>query len=360
MAATIPIDELLADIAPDNPCGDDLEYDPEFGALERDARPVSEQVMGDAVAPAREPDWPAVRRRALDLFGRTKDLRVAMLLARALLNTDGFAGLRDGLMVLVRLVTERWEGVHPRLDPDDNLDPTTRVNVLATLCDKETFVKDMRTASLFTSRTFGPIRYRDVLIASGTLKVATEERQAPGLDLTQITAAVRDADADAVMATADAVRTATTKAAALETSLTAQVGVQHAASFAPFTQELAAIARFMDERLAALGLGAAAALEASPSPAAAGNAAAGGASGASDRPQAASGEITSREDVVRTLDRICAYYARHEPASPVPILLQRAKRLVPLQFVDIIRDLAPDALAAIEVFRGADTPGKSG
>lgn len=350
MAATIPIDQLLADITADNPCGDDLEYDPEFGALARDARPVPEQVMGDAVVPAREPDWPAIRRRALDLFTRTMDLRVGVLLTRALLNSDGFAGLSDGLTVLVRLVAERWDGVHPRLDPDDGLDPTTRVNILATLCDKETFLNDLRTAPLFTSRAFGPIRYRDVLVASGILKVAAEEGQAPPLDLAQITAASRDADADAVIAAADAVRTATAEAAALETNLTAQVGVQHAASFAPLTQELAAIAKYMDERLAALGLGAAVAAGASPSPAPA----------AGDRPQAASGEITSREDVVRLLDRICAYYARHEPASPVPILLQRAKRLVPLQFVDIIRDLAPDALAAIDVFRGADTPDETG
>lgn len=365
MAATIPIDELLADITADNPCGDDLEYDPEFGALERDARAVPEQVMGDAVVPAREPDWPAIRRRALDLFSRTKDLRVGVLLTRALLNSDGFAGLRDGLTVLVHLVAERWDGVHPRLDPDDGLDPTTRVNCLTTLCDKETFVKDLRAAPLFTSRTFGPIRYRDVLVASGTLKVAAEEGQAPALDLAQITAAARDADAEAVIAAADAARTATAETAALETNLTAQVGVQHAASFAPLTQELAAIAKYMDERLAALGLGAAAAAGASPSLGAAGGHAAGdpdggGAPAAGDRPQAASGEITSREDVVRLLDRICAYYARHEPASPVPILLRRAKRLVPLQFVDIIRDLAPDALAAIDVFRGADTPDETG
>lgn len=356
MAATVPIDELLADVAADNPCGDDLEYDPEFVALERDARPIPEQVMGKAVAPGREPDWLAIRRGALALFSRTKDLRVAMLLVRSLLNTAGLAGLRDGLTVLVRLVAERWDGVHPRLDPDDNLDPTTRVNILATLCDKETFLRDLRAAPLFTSRAFGPIRYRDVLVASGTLKVAAEEGQTPGLDLAQIAAAARDADAEAVIAAADAARTATAEAAALETNLTAQVGVQHAASFAPLTRELAAIAKFMDERLAALGLGAAPAAAASPSPGATADTAA----ATAGRPEAAGGEITSRDDVVRLLDLICAYYARHEPASPVPILLQRAKRLVPLQFVDIIRDLAPDAVATIEVFRGADTSGETG
>src|SRR4029077_15276883 len=32
------------------------------------------------------------------------------------------------------------------------------------------------------------------------------------------------------------------------------------------------------------------------------------------------GDLRSREDVVRALDAICAYYSRHEPSSPVPLL----------------------------------------
>jgi type VI secretion system protein ImpA len=64
--------------------------------------------------------------------------------------------------------------------------------------------------------------------------------------------------------------------------------------------------------------------------------------------QAPSGQISSREDVVRAIDRICDYYSRNEPSSPVPLLLLRARRLATGSFVDIVRDLAPDALAEIE------------
>ncbi|MGV8370865.1 hypothetical protein ACV33F_30545, partial [Pseudomonas aeruginosa] len=42
----------------------------------------------------------------------------------------------------------------------------------------------------------------------------------------------------------------------------------------------------------------------------------------------ASGEIANREDVLRQLDRLLEYYVRHEPSSPVPVLLKRAKTLV--------------------------------
>jgi type VI secretion system protein ImpA len=72
---------------------------------------------------------------------------------------------------------------------------------------------------------------------------------------------------------------------------------------------------------------------------------------------ALSGEIGSREDVVRVLEKICEYYERFEPTSPVPIFMQRAKRLVTMSFVDVIKDLAPEAMSRIEIFTGpSDTP----
>ena len=67
-----------------------------------------------------------------------------------------------------------------------------------------------------------------------------------------------------------------------------------------------------------------------------------------------SGTITSRADVVRTIDLICDYYARNEPSSPVPILLRRAKRLVDKGFMDIVRDLTPGGVTEAETFAGLE------
>jgi type VI secretion system protein ImpA len=64
--------------------------------------------------------------------------------------------------------------------------------------------------------------------------------------------------------------------------------------------------------------------------------------------------ISCREDVVRLIEKICEYYQQHEPSSPLPLLLQRCKRLVAANFLDIIRDLAPDAVAKMEGLRGKD------
>lgn len=52
------------------------------------------------------------------------------------------------------------------------------------------------------------------------------------------------------------------------------------------------------------------------------------------------------------IDKICTYYERNEPSSPVPMLLQRAKRLVSKDYLDIMRDLTPDAVAQAESLGG--------
>jgi type VI secretion system protein ImpA len=67
---------------------------------------------------------------------------------------------------------------------------------------------------------------------------------------------------------------------------------------------------------------------------------------------AAVGDIRSREDVLRALDAICSYYSRNEPSSPVPLLLERCKRLVTMSFVDIVKDMLPEALTAIQTIAG--------
>src|SRR3546814_5801280 len=66
----------------------------------------------------------------------------------------------------------------------------------------------------------------------------------------------------------------------------------------------------------------------------------------------APGEISSRDDVLRSLDRILAYYARQEPSSPLPVLLNRAKILVNADFATIVRNLIPDGMSQFENLRG--------
>ena len=154
----LDIAALVQPISDDKPCGDDCEYDAVFQALELAAAGQPERQMGDSVQAAVPPDWKAVKTHCLTLFTRaeepTRDLRVAIYLASALLHTDGWAGLADGLRLVAELCDKHWQHLHPQLDPDDQ-DPTLRCNALAPLTYAELLPGQLREFPLVMSRAAG-------------------------------------------------------------------------------------------------------------------------------------------------------------------------------------------------------------
>jgi type VI secretion system protein ImpA len=343
--ALIDIDGLLEPVSSDEEAGPDLEYDAEYAELFRIAEGTPERRMGDTTVPAQEPDWREVRQRAIALLGRSKDLRLAVLLTRAALMVDGMAGAAAGLALTHRLLDRYWDGVHPRLDPDDG-DPTERVNSLLPLADREAFLDPLRKTTLAESRVLGPVDFRGVEIARGHFAPVGDEASP---DTTTVSAIFRDCDADALAATAAAVTDAAARVDALVGLLSSRLSTDQVPDLSGLKGLLGAIQAWLDEMLADRGLSGAAAgpdeVENPPEAPAATPA----------RPASAQvGEIRSREDVVRALQQICDYYSRNEPSSPVPLLLRRAQRLATGSFIEIVRDLAPDALKSIEQICGAE------
>lgn len=338
--SVIDIDKLLEEIDPDAPCGEDLEYDPAFIELEQNAKGKPEQQMGDSVMPAEEPEWRGVKKGALSILERTKDLRTGVYLIRALVNTDGVAGLHDGLALLRGMVEQYWEPVHPRLDPDDNNDPMLRVNTLMSLCDRDSTLRDVRETPLVSSKVLGRFGLRDVDVATGKLSPTDSEGEPP--KMSQIEAAFTECPLDDLRATTEAVGNSMEHLGAIEGFVTDQVGAANAPNFSPLVSELKAAHKTLEEQLARLA----------PDEAGLDGAGAEGEAGAAGRPF--NGQITNRQDVVRALDAVCEYYNRNEPSSPVPLLVQRAKRLMSKDFMEILRDLAPDGATQAQVFCGEE------
>ena len=54
--------------------------------------------------------------------------------------------------------------------------------------------------------------------------------------------------------------------------------------------------------------------------------------------------LRSRDDVLRVIDLAVDYYRRSEPHSPVPLLLGRAREWVQRDFLEVLEDIAPNAL----------------
>jgi len=338
------MDSLLEPISADAPSGADLEYDSAFLELERLAQVKPEQQMGDTIVPAQEPDWKAVASGALALLSRTKDMRVASRLTQALLYSEGLPGFADGLQVMRGFVEKFWDSFYPRLDPSDNDDPTFRVNVLMGLVDGSVFIDKIRVIPLVSARSFGRFSLRDIAIANG------EQPPLPNVEppkTSAIDGAFQECPVPELVATAEALRSSLASLAAIEAFVGDKVGVENGPNFSKLTAVLKTAEKILTAKLLQRGVGVeAAGEEAGAEGGAAGGTAGGGAS--------ISGEIKSREDVVRMLDKLCQYYERYEPSSPLPLLLKRSKRLVSASFFDIVRDLAPDGVSQIENLRGKE------
>lgn len=329
------LETLLREISSDAVCGADLEYDAEFMALEQAARGKPEQQFGDTIVPAAEPDWDDVKKRAEALFARTKDLRVTVLLTRALLRQSDLAGLKFGLELLVQLISRYWESVYPNLEADEDNDPTMRLNALGALTDAEGFLRDMRLMNVVPPGGHGRLVVRDVLIAAG--KLPSGPGAAPtAVQLEGIIRAAAAEHADSI----DAARQSLHATRTLQTLLNEKLGIEHSLDLEPFTDILNVVVKACDNALGGLNSGLASEVTM--------------ANNAVIPMSGTSNEIKSREDSIRLLDRVIEFMERTEPSNPAPLLIRRAQRLISKNFMEIIEDLAPDSLAAIKGLAGLD------
>lgn len=341
----IELEVLLAEVTPESPCGLDLgeAYDPEYRELDQAAQGKPEQQFGDTLIPAEEPHWASVEERASALLARSKDLRVAVCLTRALAHTQGLPGFHYGLQLIHGLLDRYWDDVHPRLDAEEGNDPTMRLNALASLADPQTMLHDLRAAVFIRSRQHGQILVRDVEIAVGKLPAAGE---GTGPSLALVESAICDGAEDNRLAI-EAARSGSSLTARLSGLLVGKVGPERAVDLRQLGSIFSSLGQVCDRVLAdkvvtTEGLARLPehgdALTAVDSPASA----------------TAAGAMRSRDDAIRLLDMVCQYLERNEPTNPAPLLIRRAKRLMTMDFMEIIRDLAPDGLTQIQTIAGLD------
>ena len=328
-------------VSDEEPAGPDLEYDEAFMALETLARGKPEQVVGDEVIEGEEPRWPDVAEACEQLLERTRDIRVVTHLHAALLRSEGIKALPHGLGLLRWMFENLWDSVHPQLDAEDDNDPTMRINALAALADEERALRYLRTEPLVRVRGIGDFSLRDWRLASGAMKLPEgSEEQVP--DQALVEAAFLEVPIEDLQETAAAVQAAEVELGIITELLDREISGA-SAELKPMAADLRELGTTLAEFLGRRGIGDGADVGGE-----------GDESDAAVQQERISGTITSRADVVRTIDLICDYYARNEPSSPVPILLRRAKRLVDKGFMDIVRDLTPGGVTEAETFAGLE------
>lgn len=326
----LDLEALLAPIADNPPAGPDLEYDAEWQALERASQGKPEQQFGDTIIPAEEPDWGDVARRAEALLNRSKDVRSATLLAMAQVQIQQFAGLTEGLQLIHQLVERYWDTVHPLLDASDGNDPTMRLNGMSALADPQGLLRMARSARLFTSRAHGDLTLRQVEVAAGKAPAREGEAIPSQAQVEQQVGAAVAEDPEFAQRVTGTLDTAK----ALSQFLDERVGSDRSLDFKPLIGSLYTLSQIVTRA-------AAAASGTDGEPAAEGEAGPGEGGGAAMN---TGGALRSRRDAVLLLDKISEFLERTEPSNPAPLLLQRAKRLMEMNFIDILKELAPDGL----------------
>ncbi len=335
------VESLLAPIGDDSPSGADLEYDPEFLALERAAAPKAERAVGDAVKAAEEPDWDKVAELAEAVLGRSKDLRAAVHLTTAWLRSAGMPGWNAGLSLIRGLLEHFWDTVHPQLDAEDDNDPTMRVNSVVPLSDLQGVLGYFRTTPFVQSPRLGRFSLRDLRIANGTLKVSAND-SGPEASMTEIEACCMDCNEDDLVAVTAAIGEALNHAKAIDGIFNDRVG-SAGPDFKNLLSDIYELKKFLDPQLARRV------------PPEGGSEGVDGGNGSGDGAAStarATGAITGPQDVMRRLDEVCDYYTRCEPSSPVPMLLRRAQRLVGMDFMDLLKDLAPGGISELRIVSG--------
>jgi type VI secretion system protein ImpA len=329
------IDDLQASVAAwlqplpdaDAPCGPDLEYDNDFLALTQAVAGKPESQFG----PAEPPEWRKAVDIAAGLLERSRDLRVAVEWGRSVLHLNGYAALLPALTLINGLLESHWDHVHPM--PDDG-DSYGRVNALTLLREPAGLLGALRDARVVEDRAIGLLLMRDIESALGLAPVSPGRSDVSKDQASKMLSAALDKTPE--------LRERLKEGVVLVKQAMSLVS-DRLGSEAPDLRPLHALMN------GAAGLlpPEATAVEAE------GEESEGGAGGGG-RARGLSGAVSSREEALRAIDLVIEYLERAEPTNPAPLFLRRARQLVGHNFLQLMKVLAPDALAEVARVVGVD------
>jgi type VI secretion system ImpA family protein len=348
----IVLEEQAVPLEGENPAGENLEYDPLYLEMDSLAAAVPDSQMGESWIEGRGPDWKKLRENCISLWAKTRDLRVASYLAVAETATGGLEDCLGAFKLILFLIRDMWESMYPRLDPDDGLDPTERLNILTMLSpepgafnDPIMFISKFRAMRLVPAL---PYTLRDHLVSVNEFEAAGGQSIDPNL-ITGELMRMPLADIEKQVALAQELKeTLEAIVAAAGEKLSAGYGL----SMDSLTQELNKLRKFYTQFLQS-------------APASGGTDA--GAAGEQDCGAALNGaggsplgqpfnlsvyRPANRADALLLLRKGAEYFQREEPNSPIPLLINRALRFSEMSFIDLLEDIVPDALS-----RGKDILG---
>jgi len=331
------------ELLPDGSCGSDPEYDNDFQV------DLANAANGKASSQFQEgepPNWRLVRSITENLFERTRDVRVAVYWARAMLHLEGARSLGDSLRLIHGLLDRHWDVVHPV--PEDG-DAWARVNALNDMCSAAGLLGDLRQSMVVANRSIGEMTGRDLEIVLGSLEPRSDESPMTRAQAEQMLALATSAD--------PSLREFPTAALATLEKLNDLMREKVGYGSAPNLEPLIGIMRGLLDLMPSEGSGDTGDLLADVGIADTGAPAARAAGGGR---QSLSGEIATRQDALKAIDMVCDYLERTEPTNPAQLLLRRARKLVDKNFLELVREFAPQSVDEVARILGVSPDDSSG
>jgi type VI secretion system protein ImpA len=375
------LEPFLVPVSSDNASGSELRNDPRFHVIERLMEPAARTVRLENVKSGGTGlvaiDWADVIAQAADLAMAGRDLRLLVIVVRALANAEGFAGLEQGLGLLTATVEQYWDSLHPTLRESPSLAEAARrrTNAISDLQNRDNgLLCDLDYMILLSPRGLGSVTCGD-LCAGGLNRNVAQTEMPSGLGekemadlmarhdarVAKVTAACR---AEAIERPEDlahligSISAAKVALSALEGALSSRVG-ENGVGF-----KLPELDKVLTRTLVPLQSAQATATpgtQATEGTVMAEPVSAAPVTNGAHPPPAAGGvpgAVNSRRDVERCLDMIIDFYERTEPSSPIPHLARRMRKMVPMNFLQLMEEIAPSGMKEFKNVAGVDDKAK--
>jgi type VI secretion system protein ImpA len=349
-------DELISsEVSTDGVCGVNLEDDSSFQNFFFESEGTPERFDGQTTTPSEPPDWRSVKKNALTYLKKTHDLKLISILAQSVLNTEGMIKFEECLKGIAHLASNQWNDFYPPLDEDDG-DPMERISALGHLTDKSFILNTFKNTPIINSKVLGNISLQ---VIDRAIDPSTKKNDSD-LDLIQIKGGFKDSNSDDVLAFYNATNQCINHLNSINQSFIENAGNEYNVNFDAATDILSHLAATIKKygninvELADTHTESSndtGSIENEDSPIA-------------NQPlsseQKMNGQtfdgsnmkLSSRHDVEQCFHLICNYYEEFEPSSPIPILIKRSQKLVNLDFLEIVKDIFPDALDQVHKLGG--------
>ncbi|MBU3004985.1 type VI secretion system protein TssA [Paraglaciecola arctica] len=341
--------EIISDISGDTVCGVNLEDDSGFQNFFFESQGTAERFDGNSTIPAEPPEWRAVKKQALEFMKKTRDLNLISVLAQSALNTEGIFKFEQCLNGLSQLVKNKWQDVYPELDEDDG-DPLERISAMGHLSDRNFVINTLRTLPLVHSKILGNVTLQ--LIDNAISPSESKKDDSTEIELSQIIGIFKESNVEETTALFQSVNQCVVHLNDINQTFIEHAGNEYSVDFDALISELNQVSSALKkygnlevEVVTTTDEG----VESSEGQQTEGVTTT---SAGSVNFNSANMKLTSRQDVERCFDLILSYYNEYEPSSPVPILIGRANKLVNLDFLDIVKDIFPDALTQVQSLGG--------